>query len=103
MCQKDTFDIIAVTPRGDLGLCCVHIAQLITHPAIYTLLFILQLCYKPLGTLQRVTKVHKSIHDRLQNLHNINLALYRSQGFQRWEWSSRNFLLSFLNTKFFKQ
>ena len=26
-----------MTPRGTLGLCCLHIAQLITHPAIYTL------------------------------------------------------------------
>ena len=24
-----------MTPRGTLGLCCVHIAQLTTHPAIY--------------------------------------------------------------------
>ena len=22
-----------MTPRGTLGLCCVHIAQLMTHPA----------------------------------------------------------------------
>ena len=93
-------------PRGNLGLCCVQIAQLMTHPAIYTLPFSLQLCYKPLGILQRVTKnqkVHISIHDRLQKRHNINLALRRSHGFQGWEWSSRNFLLSLLNTKFFKQ
>ena len=82
-----------MTPRGTLGLCCVHIAQLMTHPAIYTLPFTLQLCYKPLGILQRVTKsqkVHISIHDGLQNLHNINLALHRSQGF-------------LLYTKLFKQ
>ena len=60
---------------------CVHIAQLMTHPAIYTLPFTLQLCYKPLGILQRVTKsqkVHISIHDGLQNLHNVNLALHIS-------------------------
>ena len=48
-----------MTPRGTLGLCCAHIAQLMTHPAIYTLPFTLQLCYKPLGILQRVTKSHK--------------------------------------------
>ena len=55
-----------MTPR----LCCVHIDQLITYPAVYTLLFTLQLCYKPLGILQRVTKsqkAHISSHDRLQN------------------------------------
>ena len=82
-----------MTPRGTLGLCCVHIAQLMTHPAIYTLPFTLQLCYKPLGILQRVTKsqkVHISIYDGLQNLHNINLALHWSQGF-------------LLYTKLFKQ
>ena len=66
ICQKQPFDIIAMTPRGTLGLCCVHIAQLITHPAVYTLPFTLQLSYKPLGILQRVTKgqkVHISTHD----------------------------------------
>ena len=68
ICQKQTFDIIAVTPRGTLGLCCVHIAQLMTHLAIYTLPFTLQLCYKRLGILQRITKsqkVHISSHDVL--------------------------------------
>ena len=66
-----------MTPRGNLGLCCVHIAQLMTHPAIYTLPFSLQLCYKPLDMLQRVTKsqkVHISSHDGLKILHNINFA-----------------------------
>ena len=56
-----------MTPRGTLGLCSVYIVQLMTHTAIYTLLFTLQLCSKPLGTLQRVTKsqrVHVSSHDR---------------------------------------
>ena len=51
-------------------LCCVRIDQLITYPPVYTLLFTLQLCYKPLGVLQRVTKsqkAHISSHDRLQN------------------------------------
>ena len=48
-CQKQAFDIIAITPRGTLGLCYVHIPQLMTNPAVYTLPFTLQLCYKPLG------------------------------------------------------
>ena len=77
ICQYDPFDIIAMTPRGTLGLCCVHIAQLMTHPAIYTLPFTLQLCYKPLGILQRVTKsekVHISNHDGLKKLHDMNFA-----------------------------
>ena len=75
--QKQPFDIIAMSPRGTLGLCCVHIAQLMTHPAVYTLPFTLQLCYKPLGILQRVTKSHKvhiSSHDILQKLHNIEIS-----------------------------
>ena len=66
-----------MTPRGTLGLCCVHIAQLMTHPAIYTLPFTMQLCYKPLGILQRVTKgqkVHISSHDGLQIPHNIKVG-----------------------------
>ena len=57
-----------MTPRGTLVLCCVHIAQLVTHPAVYILPFTLQLCYKLLGMLQRVTKsqnVHISSHDVL--------------------------------------
>ena len=45
-----------MTPRGTLGLCCVYIAQLMTHPAFYTLPFTLQLCYKP-------QKFHVSSHD----------------------------------------
>ena len=75
--QKQPSDIIAMTPRGTLGLCCVHIAQLMTHPAVYTLPFTLQLCYQPLGILQRVTKtqkVHISSHDALKKLHNIEFA-----------------------------
>ena len=51
ICQKEPLDIISMTPSGTLGLCCVHIAQLMTHPAAYTLPFILQLRYKPLGIL----------------------------------------------------
>ena len=55
-----------MTPRGTLGLCFVYSAQLMAHTAIYTLQFNLQLCYKPLGILQSVTKsqkVHTSSHD----------------------------------------
>ena len=58
-----------MTPTGTLGLCCAHIDQLMTHPADYTLPFTLQLCYKPLDILQRVTKcqkVHMSSNDVLQ-------------------------------------
>ena len=84
ICQKQPFDITAMTPRGTLGLCCVHIAQLMTHPAVYTLPFTLQLCYKPLGILQRVTKsqkVHISSRDILQKLHNIVFVRDKSRGF----------------------
>ena len=59
-----------MTPRGTAGLCCVHVDQLITYPAVYTLLFTLRLCYKPLGIQQRVNKsrkAHISSHDGLQN------------------------------------
>ena len=75
-----------MTPRGALGLCYVHIAQLMTHSAIHTLPFTLQLCYMPLGILQRVTKsqkVHISSHDELQKFHNINFAWHSSRGFLR--------------------
>ena len=76
ICQKQPFDIIAMTPRGTLGLSCVHITQIITHIAVYTLLFTLKLCYKPLGILQRVTKsqmVHISNHHGLQKFITSNL------------------------------
>ena len=75
-----------MTPRVTLGLCCAHIAKLMNQPGIYTLRFTLQLCYKPLGILQRVTKsqkVHTSSHDKLQKIHNINFPGNRSQGFIR--------------------
>ena len=72
ICQKQPFDIVGMSPRGTFGLCCVHIAQLMIHPAVYTLPFTLQLCYKSLGILQRVTKsqkVHISSHDVLKKSH----------------------------------
>ena len=111
ICQKQPFDIIAMTPRGTLGLCCVHIAQLMTHPAIYTLPFTLQLCYKPLGILQRVTeskKVHISNHDVLQKLHNIKISshdLFKTstlldigpKTFSKRKQRNRNFLLFTMN------
>ena len=68
ICQKQPFDIIAITPEGTLGLCCVQITQLMTHSAVYTLPFILQLYYKPFDILQSVTKNQKadtSSHDVL--------------------------------------
>ena len=73
-----------MTPGGTLGLCCVHVAQLMTHPTIYTLPFTLQLRYKPPGIMQRVTKsqkVHISNHDGLQILHSINFGCPMSQDF----------------------
>ena len=42
ICQKQPFDVIGITSRGNPGLCCVYIAQLMTHPTDYTLRFILQ-------------------------------------------------------------
>ena len=83
-----------MTPRGTLGLCCVHIAQLMTHPVIYTLLFTLQLYYEPLGILQRANKSQKvdiSSHDGLKKLNNINFFRHNPQSFPEREQSSRNF------------
>ena len=57
-----------MTPRETLGLCCVYIAQLMSHRAIYTLPFNSELRYDPLGILERIPKsqrVHISSHDRL--------------------------------------
>ena len=68
---------MTVTPRGTLELCCAHIAQLMTHPAIYIIPFTLQLCYKPLGILQRVTNSQNvliSNYDGLEKLHNIDFV-----------------------------
>ena len=67
ICQKQPFDIKAMTPRRTLGLCCIHISQLMTHAAVYTFPF----------ALQRVTKsqkVYKSSHDVLQILHKIDFT-----------------------------
>ena len=65
-----------MTLRGTLGWYCVHIAQLMTHPPISTLSFTLQLCYTPLGILQRVTKsdkFHISRHEGFPNFVTWNL------------------------------
>ena len=78
-------------------LCYAHIAQLMIHPAIYTLPFTLQLCYKPHGILQGVTKsqkVHISCHDELQKFHNINFAWNRSRDFLRERIEKQEFPLS---------
>ena len=85
--------LLTVIPREPLGLYRVHIAQLMTHPAIYTIPFTLRLFYKPLGILQRVTKsqkVHISNNDGLEKLHNINFVWQRSQGFPERKHNSRN-------------
>ena len=94
ICQKQRFDFIAMTSRGTLGLCCVHIAQLMTRPVVYTLPFTLQLCYKPLGILQRVTKsqkVHIPSHDVSQKLNNIDFAWHRSRDFLKEEVEKQEF------------
>ena len=83
--EKTTFWYHSNDTKGTLGLCCAHIAQLMTYPAISTLPFTLQLCYKPLGILQRVTKswsVHRSRHDRLPNFITSILLKIGSRGSQ---------------------
>ena len=93
-----------MTPRGTLESCCVHISQLMTHPAIYTIPFTLQLCYNPLGILQRLTKsqnVHISNHDGFEKLHNITFLWHWPQCFPEREQSSRN--PPFLNHVFWEQ
>ena len=70
ICQTQPFHNIEITLRETFGLCCVHIAQLMTHLAVYTLLFTLHLCYKPLYILQRVTKSHNVHISRHHLYHN---------------------------------
>ena len=65
--------------RGTLGLCCVDISQLMTHPAIKTTPFSLQSCYKILGIPRWVTntqKVYISNHEALQNCITSNVSLF---------------------------
>ena len=81
------------TKRNPWVMLCSH-CPIHDSTAIYTTPFTLQLCYKLLGILQRVTKsqkVHISNHDGSENLHNINFFWHRSQGFPEREQSSRNF------------
>ena len=55
--------------------------------------FTMQLCYKSLCILNKLTKSQKdqvSNHDGLQKLHNNNFVRQRSQGFLDREQSSRN-------------
>ena len=80
--------------------CYVHIAQLVTHPADYTLPFTLQLCYKLLSILKRETKnqkVHISSHDVFWKLHNINFAWHRSRGFLKVGVEKQKFSFSPIN------
>ena len=75
VCSIKPLDIIILIPRETLGMYCFHIVQLMTHTAVQTLSFTLQLCYKPLGIPQRVTKnqkVYISIHNRLRNTNIMN-------------------------------
>ena len=98
--QKQPSDIIEMTPRWTLGICCVHIAQLVTHAAVYTLPFTLQLRYKPFGILQRITKsqkLHISSHDVFQKLHNIDFAWHRSWSFLRVGIEKQTISLSRIN------
>ena len=60
-----------MTPRGTLELCCVRIAQLMTHPVIYTIPFTLQLCHKLLDMLQRVAKSQRFIHQVMMDCQNF--------------------------------
>ena len=90
-----------MTPK----LHCVHIHQLITYPAVYTLLFSLQLCYKPLGILQRVTKsqkAHISSHDGLKNFLTSNFLTIGPRVSKSGDRVTKSVLPS-LNTKFAKQ
>ena len=91
ICQKQPFDIIAMTPRGTLGLCCVHIAQLVTHPAVYTLLFTLHLCYKPLCILERLIKSQKF---HCKNFTTLTLLDIGPKVFSEWSQRNKNFLCS---------
>ena len=92
--KQKPFDITAMSPRGTLGLCCVHIAQLMTHLAISTLPFTLYLCYKPSGILQSVTKSqegHTSSHCKnfiTSTLVAIGLKVFSERGYR-----NRSFLL----------
>ena len=66
ICQQDVFDIIVMTPRGTLGLGCIHTAQLMTHQ-LFQHSFILQFCYMLAYRITKSQKVYISSHDRLQN------------------------------------
>ena len=70
------------TKRNPWVMLCSH-CPINDSPTIYTVPFTLQLCYKPLGILEMVTKsqkVHISSHDILQIPHNISFGWHRSQG-----------------------
>ena len=88
--SEEPFGYVFTFPhvRGTLWLCCVHIHQLMAHPAVFTLPFTLQLCYRPLGILQRVSesqKVHFSSHDELKNFITSTLVNIGPRVFQGGE------------------
>ena len=95
--QMQPLDMIAMTPSGTIGLSCVHIAQLMTHQATYTIPINLQSCYKPLVILQRVTKSHKAhilSYDVFKKLHNTVFVDIGLKAFSEMSYRNRNFLLS---------
>ena len=50
-------------PKGTLGLCCAHIAQLITDTAIFHMaVYLAVMLLKLLDILERVTKSQKVHH-----------------------------------------
>ena len=87
-----SLDIIAMIPIGTFGLCCIDIFKVMTYWGNYVIPFTLQLCYKPLGKLQRVTKSQKLIYQVMMDYKNfITSSLFDIcyRVFQR-EKSSRN-------------
>ena len=83
-----------MTPRGTLGLCCVHISQLMTYLAIYTLASWHTTEGNKVKKVHRVLqsqKNHRSNHDGLEKRPNIKFARHRSHNFAEKEQSSRNF------------
>ena len=84
------------TKRNPWVMLCSH-CPFNNSSGFHTLPSTLQLCYKHLGILPRVTKsqkVHISSHDEFQKLHNVNFAWHRSSGFLRERVEKQEFPLS---------
>ena len=96
ICQKQPFDIIAMTPTRTRRLRCVQIAQLMTHPVIYPLLFTCRYVTSLLPYSRAQLRVKRLIYQVMMNCKNFITSFLPGIGpqvFSEKGQGNRSFLL----------